>query len=187
LAPCRELQVRVSQFSTIRVLHNTYTVPSRLIGVALTVRVRAEVLELYVGTSLTLTLPRLHGRGQQRIDYRHVIWSLVRKPGAFAAYRYRDDLFPSLHFRHAYDRLQAQLPAQADREYLRVLHLAASGSESEVDLALAMLLESEQVPTSDAVRALVAAPRPLLVPQLTPVALDLRVYDELLVASEVPA
>ena len=187
LAPCRELQVRVSQFSTIRVLHNTYTVPSRLIGVALTVRVRAEVLELYVGTSLTLTLPRLHGRGQQRIDYRHVIWSLVRKPGAFAAYRYRDDLFPSLHFRHAYDRLQAQLPAQADREYLRVLHLAASGSESEVDLALAMLLESEQVPTSDAVRALVAAPRPLLVPQLTPVALDLRVYDELLVASEVQA
>jgi hypothetical protein len=185
LAPCRELRVSVSHFSTIRVLHNTYSVPSRLIGTTLTVRVRAEVLELYVGTSLTLTLPRLHGRGQQRIDYRHVIWSLLRKPGAFAAYRYRDEFFPSLRFRHAYDRLQTAVPAQADREYLRVLHLAARTSESEVELALAMLLESDQVPTSEAVRALVETPRPLVVPELAPAVLDLRPYDQLLVPREV--
>lgn len=44
-------------------------------------------------------MPRLSGRGQHRIHYQHVIWSLVRKPGAFAAYRYRDDLFPTLTFR----------------------------------------------------------------------------------------
>ncbi|MDP9311501.1 MAG: IS21 family transposase [Chloroflexota bacterium] len=187
LAPCRELQVRVSRFSTIRVLHNTYSVPSRLIGTTLTARVRAEVLELYVGTSLTLTVPRLHGRQQQRIDYRHVIWSLLRKPGAFAAYRYRDELFPTLHFRHAYDRLQGALPQQADREYLRILHLAASTSESEVDLALAMFLESGMVPTSEALRSLVQLPRPLVVPELSPVVLDLRPYDQLLGPREVRA
>ncbi|NTU86221.1 MAG: hypothetical protein HGA45_43985 [Chloroflexales bacterium] len=84
-------------------LHNTYSVPSRLIGVTLTVRVRAETLELYVGSSLTLTLPRLHGRFGCHIDYRHLIWSLVRKPGAFAQYRFRDELFPTTAFRVAYD------------------------------------------------------------------------------------
>ena len=116
LAPCRELRVTVGRFSTIQVLRNTYSVPSRLIGTSLTVRVRAETLELYVGTTLTLTLPRLHGLHQQRIDYRHIIWSLVRKPGAFAAYRYREELFPSLIFRQAYDRLQSAVPQHADRE-----------------------------------------------------------------------
>ena len=70
LAPCRELRLTVSRSSTIQVLRNTYTVPSRLIGTTLTVRVRTEELELYVGTTLSLTLPRLQGRHQQRIDYR---------------------------------------------------------------------------------------------------------------------
>jgi len=55
-------------------------------------------------------MPRLLGTGQLAIDYRHVIWSLVRKPGAFAHYRYRDDLFPSLTFRRAYDALQGHAP-----------------------------------------------------------------------------
>ena len=180
LAPCRELRLTVSRFSTIQVLRNTYSVPSRLIGTTLTVRVRAEVLELYVGTTLSLTLPRLHGRHQQRIDYRHIIWSLLRKPGAFAAYRYRDELFPSLVFRQAYDRLQAAQPQQADREYLRLLHLAASTSESEVAVALALVLENGTPPTYDAVRALVQTPRPVVVPELTPAVVDLRVYDQLL-------
>jgi hypothetical protein len=180
LAPCRELRLTVSRFSTIQVLRNTYTVPSRLIGTTLTVRVRAEVLELYVGSALTLTLPRLQGRHQQRIDERHIIWSLLRKPGAFAAYRYRDELFPSLVFRQAYDQLQTDLPQQADREYLRLLHLAASTAESEVAVALALVLESGVVPTCDAIRALVQPPQPVVVPVLTPPVLDLRVYDQLL-------
>ncbi len=111
----------------------------------------------------------------------------MRKPGAFAAYRYRDELFPSLVFRQAYDRLQAALPQQADREYLRVLHLAASTSESEVELALAMFLESGTVPTSEALRSLVQPPRPLVVPELSPVVLDLRPYDQLLGQREVRA
>ena len=182
LVPCRELRLTVSRFSTIQVLRNTYSVPSRLIGTSLTVRVRAEVLELYVGTTLSLTLPRLHGRHQQRIDYRHIIWSLLRKPGAFAAYRYRDELFPSLVFRQAYDQLQAGKPQQADREYLRLLHLAASTSESEVAVALGLVLESGAVPTSEAVRVLVQTPRPVLVPDLRPVVVDLSVYDQLLEA-----
>src|SRR5215472_648622 len=125
LAPCKELQVTVSRFSTIHVGSNIYSVPSRLIGMQLRVRLRAETIQGYVGTSLVFTFPRLMGKHQHRIDYRHVIWSLVRKPGAFAAYRYRDELYPSTTFRLVYDRLSRDQPRRADAEYVKVLHLAA--------------------------------------------------------------
>src|SRR5690348_10387026 len=136
LAPCQELRVTVSQFSTIQVKANTYSVPSRLIGTSLLVRVHAETVEGYVGSTVVFTLPRLLGKQQHRIDYHHVIWSLVRKPGAFAAYRYREDLFPTTTFRLAYDQLADSGIEKADREYVRILHLAASTSESEVETAL---------------------------------------------------
>jgi hypothetical protein len=180
LAPCREVQVRVGRFSTVQVLRNTYSVPSRLIGATLLVRVRAEALEVYRGATKLLTMARLHGRGRHRIDYRHVIWSLVRKPGAFANYRYRDDLFPSLTFRRAYDALVGARPERADREYVRLLHLAASTAESEVEAALTLLLEQGAAPTLDAVRELVRVPGPAAVPDLAPAAPDLDVYDRLL-------
>lgn len=184
LAPCRQLRVAVSPFSTIRVLHNTYSLPSRLIGATVTVRVRAETLEVYYGTAHLLALPRLLGRHQHRIDYRHVSWSLVRKPGAFAHYRYQDDIFPTLTFRRAYDALQQTSPQRADREYVRLLHLAASTCEADVEAALTLLLEQRATPTFDAVRelVLVQAATAHRVPQLTPAVLDLAVYDRLLTA-----
>jgi hypothetical protein len=180
LAPCRELTARVGRGSTIQVLGHTYSVPSRLIGSAVLVRVRAETLEIYRGAAWLLTLPRLTGDRRQRIDYRHVAWSLARKPGAFAHYRYRDELFPTATFRRAYDALAAGHPARADREYVRVLHLAASTSEAEVEAALALLLEGQGTPTFDAVRDLVRVPGPPAAPPLTPATLDLDRYDRLL-------
>jgi hypothetical protein len=180
LALCREVRPPVSRFSTIQVLCNTYSVPSRLIGSRLLVRVHAEKLEVYRGTSHLFSMPRLLGRGQHHIDYRHVVWSLVRKPGAFAHYRYRDDLFPSLVFRRAYDALRAQVPDRADRHYVRLLHLAASTSESDVEAALALLLEQRVVPTFDVVRDLTRPPAAQPIPQLSQPVLDLSVYDRLL-------
>ena len=161
-------------------LRNTYSVPSRLIGTTLLVRVRAETLQVYRGTTPLLTMPRLLGTGQHRIDYRHVIWSLVRKPGAFAHYRYRDDLFPSLVFRRAYDALRAQVPERTDRHYVRLLHLAASTSESELELALGLLLDQRLTPSFDAVRDLVRTPAARRVPELSTPVLDLSAYDRLL-------
>jgi hypothetical protein len=105
---------------------STAAVSWRCIGTTLLVRVRSEVLEVYHATAHLLTIPRLLGTCQHRIDYRHVIWSLVRKPGAIAHYRFRDDLFPSLIFRRAYDALHAPGADHADRHYVRLLHLAAS-------------------------------------------------------------
>jgi transcriptional regulator with XRE-family HTH domain len=177
---CRELRVPVTRFSTIQVLGNTYSVPARLIAATLTVRVRAETIELYCGTAHLFAIPRLLGKGQHRIDYHHVIWSLVRKPGAFANYRFRDDLFPTLAFRRAYDALQETVPAAADRHYVRLLHLAASTSETEVQTALGLLLEQGSTPTYDTVRDLVRIPTKAAVPALTAPVLDLHVYDRLL-------
>jgi transcriptional regulator with XRE-family HTH domain len=177
---CREVRVPVSRFSTIQVLFNTYSVPSRLIGTTLLIRVHSETLEVYRATTRLLTMPRLLGRGQHRIDYRHVIWSLVRKPGAFAHYRYRDDLFPSLVFRRAYDALNTQTAERADRHYVRLLHLAASRSESEVEAAIALLLDQRLVPTFDAVRDLVRTPGEHQVPELSTPVLDFDQYDRLL-------
>ncbi len=184
LAPCQEVRVVVTRFSTMQILRNTYSVPSRLIGTAVTVRVRAETLALYQGTAHLLTLPRLLGQRQHRIDYRHLSWSLVRKPGAFAQYRYRDERFPTLAFRRAYDALQRATPARADREYVRLLHLAASTSEAEVEAALVLLAEQGAVPTFDAARELVQPAAALALPTLTPAVLDLGVYDRLLATGE---
>jgi hypothetical protein len=172
--------VPVSRFSTIQVLFNTYSVPSRLIGTTLLIRVHSETLEVYRATARLLTMPRLLGRGQHRIDYRHVIWSLVRKPGAFAHYRYRDDLFPSVVFRRAYDALNTQTVERADRHYVRLLHLAASRSESEVEAAIALLLDQRVVPTFDAVRDLVRTPGEQKVPELSTPTFDFDQYDRLL-------
>jgi hypothetical protein len=177
---CRELRVPVSRGSTIRVLRNTYSVPSRLIGVTVTVRVRAETLEVYQGTTHLLTIPRLLGAHQHRIDYRHISASLVRKPGAFAQYRYRDDLFPTLTFRRAYDALVQAVPHRADRDYVRLLHLAAGTSEAAVEAVLAEVLGNDQVPTFDLVRDRLRPPTTTAVPELSEAVLDFGVYDDLL-------
>lgn len=187
LALCREVRVPVSRFSTVQVLRNTYSVPSQLIGSTVLVRVRAEVLELYRGTTRLEVLrhrrmPRLLGQGQHRIDYRHVSWSLVRKPGAFAQYRYREDLFPTLTFRRAYDALVAGHVGRADRDYVRLLHLAASTSEAELATALECLLDQGALPTFDTVRDRVRRPTASSVPELSPVVVDLQRYDQLLSA-----
>ncbi len=114
------------------------------------------------------------------MNYRHVIWSLVRKRGAFRRYKYRDDLYPTVRFRAAYDALCDALPeGRADLEYVRVLHLAASTMESEVDVALSILLDANRVPTVDEVRALVA-PAVTQHPALVAYKPDLCAYDALL-------
>ena len=72
LAPCREFRVSVSRFSTMSVLGKRYSVPSRLIGTTVLARLRAETVEVYVGTRQILTLPRIQGATTHAVNYRHV-------------------------------------------------------------------------------------------------------------------
>lgn len=174
------VDVRVNRYSTIQVKRNTYSVPSRLRDENVRVRVHDDRLEVYHQGKYQLAIERLLGEGKHRIDYRHVIWSLVRKPGAFAQYRYREDLFPGLSFRQAYDALASALPLRrAEMEYLQILHLAAATAESEVMAAMEICLEAGEVPRADLVKGLVVTQRPE-VPDLPAPAVELGAYDALL-------
>ena len=169
----------VRRWSTIRVGDRAYSVPSRLIGHQVEARQHADVVEVLYRGRVVETMARLRGSEEHRIDYRHVIWSLVRKPGAFARYRYREDLFPSLTFRRAYDALRRHRGERGDVEYVRILHLAASTMESEVERALSKLLAEETRLDYLAVKAL-AAPSEAAIPEMKALEPDLAVYDALL-------
>lgn len=178
----RELTARVTKGATMRVKNNTYTVPSRLKGELVRVRVYEDRLEVFYGGVRQLTVERLLGEGGHRVNYRHIVWSMVRKPGAFARYRYREALFPRPAFRRAYEMLAEAhaTPRAGDLEYLRILLLAASTMESEVEAGLSLLLEAGEVPTWERVKALVGVEE-TEVPRVTIPEPDLASYDTLLV------
>jgi len=180
LATHSQVRVRVSRGSLIRVQKNVYSVPTSLIGHRVTVRIHEWHLEVWYQSHLVTTLPRLIGKHGHRINYRHVIDSLLRKPGGFRDYRYRDDLFPSLVFRRAWEQLnQWQAPRKADLTYLRILRLAARTLESDVASALELLLATgERWDETDVERLL--QPEPIPVPQVTCGQVHLQQYDRLL-------
>src|SRR2546430_8773613 len=109
-------------------------------------------------------MDRVRGRGKHGIDSRHVIDSLVRKPGAFAYYRFRQDLFPRLIFRIAYDWLCEHAGSSADKQYVRLLEMAAKQGEEIVAGVLQELIARGEGAGADRVlervreRALEAAP-----------------------------
>ena len=176
-----EEDVRVSDWSTVRVKHCAYSVPSRLIGEWVRVQIYEDKIEVRYADELQLACERLLGRNRRRIDYHHVIWSLVRKPGAFARYVYREEMFPQLVFRKAYDAIQeVQAGTRGDLEYLRILHLAASTMEADVAAALALLLGAGKAITAEAVKELISSST-IEVPALAPATVDLTEYDTLLV------
>lgn len=175
-----ELDLPVASTSTIRVKSCAYSVPSRLIGSRVRVHLFEHRLEVYYRNKLELSCERMRNRAA-RIDYRHMIWSLVRKPGAFARFVYRDELFPSTTFRRAYDVITTAQPGtKGDLEYLRILHLAASTLEADVESALEALLAEKAGVTADAVKARCAPTDTASPPELSQPPVDLNAYDDLL-------
>jgi transposase len=135
----RELMVSVGNNSTIRVRKLRYSVPSRLIGTKLLARIYENRIVLLDGAQEVAQLPLNRGDRGAVIDFRHVIGHLLRKPGAFAGYRWREELFPALVYRAAYDHL-TRVSAQADRRYLEILKVAADEGQTVVENALEHLL-----------------------------------------------
>lgn len=173
-------EATVRKWSTIHIARRTYSVPSRLIGHDVTARLHPDIVEVFYRDKLVQTMERLRGEREHRIDYRHVIWSLVKKPGAFARYRYREDLFPTLTFRRAYDAIAKTRGDRADVEYVRILHLAASTMESTVEAALCTLLDVGATFDYAEVQRL-AAPREPEHPVVHIAAPDIAAYDDFLV------
>lgn len=181
-------KVRVSRGSTIRVRKNVYSVHSRLIGEEVEARIKMDEIEVWYAGVCVERFPRLRGERKHRIDYRHVIDWLVRKPGAFENYLYRSDLFPTSRFRMVFDQLRSNSSARANKRYLQILHLAATEGESRVDDALRFLLERDRPVTAETVEALLESGKRIPPPteiEIEEVNLDL--YDDLLPDWEVGA
>jgi len=173
-----EVDCRVSSHSTIRVKRVTYSVPARFIGRRLRARVSEQQVLVYHGTERVAELLRSTGR-RAVIDYRHVIQALLRKPGAFARYRHREEMFPNATYRAAHDKLvcdHGQRPGEL--EYLRLLKLTAELGVSAVDGLLSELVGHAAAPwRTESVRQWLC-PSPTVTLVEAPV--NLAVYDALL-------
>ncbi len=177
---------KVDSGSLIYVDRNVYSVPSRLIGERVEARLYLDRVEVWYGQRQVAEMPRLRGRRKHRVDYRHIIDWLVRKPGAFANYRYRDELFPTSRFRMAFDVLEERLGARGSREYLRILELAAKESETKVDEALHRLLqEGGSSVTAELVGEAIRTEPTVFMREVKVAAVDLHGFDELFGAGEV--
>jgi len=182
----RYKDVRVRQSSTIRINKHVYSVHSRLKGEKITAFLYRDCLKIKYGGQIVEILPRISGNQRSHIDYRHIIDSLVRKPGAFKNYRYREQLFPNSHFRLAYDLLREEMPERSDQEYLKILHTAAYDSEAKVTQALAQIIDNNLPLSAELVKKYIEKNAPLLKIKDIPVAsLELSDYDNLLPSQEV--
>jgi len=129
------LVARVRSTSTIEVRSVTYSVPSRLIGQQLTVHLRHDRLDLFLRSQFVETLRRLHARKGEsgplrRIDFRHVIESLRRKPRALLRAQLQDDLLPGESWRQLWRKLLAALPPDvAAKVMVDALHVAAKADD----------------------------------------------------------
>lgn len=180
LDTCKRAKVKVGPSSTIRISHNTYSVHSRLVGETVEARVYASHIDIWYAQRCVEHLPRLRGEDNYLINYRHIIDWLVRKPGAFENYRYREALFPTSNFRIAYDLLKEQSPTQANKEYLHILYLAAYEGETKVNEALKRLIENEARISKNAIKEWLSLNDYPSFTEVAVSAVELETYDALL-------
>ena len=162
-----------------------YSVPSRLIGHRLNVRLYDDRLECFLGGTQLLTLRR--GRPPQRsgkhghvVDYHHVIHALRRKPMALINLVYRDQLFPHCAYARAFEALLArESEKQACRTMVGLLALAHDRAcEAELAHAIAADLDAGDLPDLDRLRDRFR-PDQAAIPEVAVAFVPLSIYDEL--------
>lgn len=165
---------RVGAGSTINICKRVYSVPSRLIGRRLSCRVYLEHIDLFEGKVKVHTMDRVYeGNG---VNWRDLVHSMVRKPGALAQYRYRDAFFPSKVFESLCDRLKLERGDwQGHVEYLQFLSLSDELDDQHIETSVSALLDQPDPVTLEGLRnALGITPERPLVAAFEP---DLSVYD----------
>ena len=180
-----EAVVTVTSSSAFTLRKVFYSVPSRLIGHRLRIRLHDDRLDIFVGGTQLMTLPRgrADGRGKHGhvVDYRHVIHALRRKPMALLNLAYRDQLFPREAYRRCFERLLEQVTErEACRTMVALLALAHDrGCEAELAACLAVDLEDARLPDLAALHTRFA-PDPARLPDVTVTLAPLAAYDTLL-------
>jgi hypothetical protein len=175
-----EWRIKVLDESTLVVKRNTYSVPPKLIGEQVRVRLYEMRLEVWFAGKCMMIIPRLLGEGRHHIDYRHLARPMLRKPNAFARYKFKADLFPSPVWYQALDALQGALgQRKGEVAYLRNLVLAAEEMECDVEAALVLLMDAGVVPEPDQVKQLMGLVQPREASSLEPLVPDLASFDDL--------
>ena len=179
---CKNMDnLKVGKSSTLNIQHNTYSVHSRLIGEKVQARIYADHIEIWYAQKMVERIPRQRGTSKHRIDYRHIIDWLVRKPGAFENYRYKEDLYPSSWFRIAYDWLRSNMALQANKCYVKILYYAAKEGQTVTESAIRYLVEHDKELTALNIKGQIDEQFKL--PPVTEVSVDnnnLESYDTLL-------
>ena len=189
-----EAMVTVTSSGGFMLRNVFYTAPSRLIGHRLRVRIHDDRIEVFLGGTHLMTLPRGRGYGDNRrahvVDYRHVIHALRAKPGALPGLVYRDQLFPRDAYRRLYDAAMEALPERAACKLvvgtLAIAH--ERGCEADLAAAIGAQLDAGVMPDLAELRARFA-PDPEALPQVTVTLTPLSAYDVLTAAptEEAPA
>jgi len=180
-----EIDARVSKFGVFSAKSALYSVPSRLAGHRLKVRLYSAHLEAWLGGVKVFECERLYASAQnrhpKRIDWRHMLPSLKRKPGAFARWVLREAMFPRSEYARAWQRMRERLEERAAcRLMVGLLDLADRANVvAELAGALAELEERDTLPDIEALRSRFA-PRPTRMPSVQVVLPATAVYDELL-------
>jgi len=179
---CTSAMVTVKSDSVIRVKRNAYSVSSKYIGLHVEVRIHQDHLELWYRNGCLERMPRQFGCGKEAIDFRHVIDSLVRKPGAFRNYKYVNHMYPTTRFRMAYDQLLSNTTeASAVKQYLKLLHAAKHEGLDLIDDILRCFLTEGKAIRADDVLSIVKTQQTLPAPTDVNVdAPDLSEFDSLL-------
>ena len=180
-----EIYCGVSRNSTIRVKKVTYSVPSRWVGQELKVEVYECQLKIYHGRELLLEMPRACGDRGAVIQWRHLIGPLLRKPGAFARYRWREEFFPSGRFRSAYEQLVGYHGYRTgDLEYLRLLELAQEITVEAVENLMGYYMQPFRGKWWAAQLRRSLDPCPAMGSEMAALKPDLSPYDDLLTPLE---
>ena len=154
---------RVTTSSTISVKKVLYSVPSRLIGYQLKVHIYDSRLECYLGSDHVLSLPRIRGdkcndekwQRARCINYRHLINSLVKKPGAFRYSILRDDILPNKTYRDIWQLVEKQGNGNySSKLMVGILKLAADcDCEEELGKFVLSSLKKGNVPSLGSLQA----------------------------------
>ena len=181
-----ETVARVTRTGGFMVHNIFYSAPSRLIGQRLRVHVYDDRIEAWLGATHVISHPRLRGRGdgvrRHRVDYRHVIHALRRKPQALAGSVYRDGLFPRTEYAAAWAALSEALPQRdACRRMVELLWVAHDEAcEAELAGLIAEDLAAGRLPEAQRLRPRLEPRRRSLPDDLAVALTELTSFDALL-------
>lgn len=119
----------ITTMALVKIKSLFYSVPSRLSGHTVTIHVFQNKIDMYLGSTLTYSVDRRYSNKHPSIyviDYKHIIHSLVKKPGAFRKCKYRNDILPSDDYKFIWFYLdKTEAKNVSPKIMLRLLKLSA--------------------------------------------------------------